>query len=80
MVAQKFGKDDPDVKAKGSKETRDKPMLKASATVPTTGKVGGTSNRASSPSERKSGPTMSFAKGGMVKGGGFRNRAMEHKR
>jgi hypothetical protein len=84
MVAQKFGKSDPDIK-KGSKETRDKEMLRASTKIPTTGMIGGTSNTTANPSEKKSGPTMKFAKGGAVsiapyKEGGFRNAAMEHKR
>lgn len=57
MVAQRFGSSDPDVKAKGSKEKTDKPMLKASARTPTTGKIGGTSN------------TGSFKRGGKVKRG-----------
>ena len=50
MVAAKFGKADPDMssrvgkKAK-TKEISDKPMLKASTKVPTTGMIGGTSNK-----------------------------------
>jgi hypothetical protein len=55
MVAQKFGSSDPDVKAKGSKEKTDKPMLKASAKTPFTGKIGGPSNK--------------FKRGGFVKRG-----------
>jgi hypothetical protein len=65
MVAQRFGKADPDIR-KGSKETRDKPMLKASARTNTTGLIGGTSNEVANTSSAKSGRTMSFAKGGKV--------------
>jgi len=89
MVAQKFGRADPDIR-KGSKETRDKEMERAGKKTPYTGLMGGPSNRPGSPpSSRKSGPTMSFDKGGKVPSptsvppyveGGFRNKAMEHKR
>jgi hypothetical protein len=53
MVAAKYGKADPDVKHKGSKEKTDKAMLKASAKVPTTGMIGGIANAAGNPSEKK---------------------------
>lgn len=55
MVAAKFGKSDPDVKHKGSKEKTDKAMLKASTKLPSTGLVGGTSNDRGNPSEKKKG-------------------------
>ena len=86
MVAAKFGKADPDmgsrVGAKGkTKERGDKAMLSASARTPYTGMIGGPSNEVTNKSSKKTGPTGTFAKGGMVSGeGGFRNAAMEHKR
>ena len=55
MVAAKYGRADPDVKHKGSKEKTDKPMLKASTKIATTGMVGGTSNEKGNPSEKKKG-------------------------
>jgi hypothetical protein len=42
MVAKGFGAKDSD---KVGKEKSDKPMLKASARIPTTGKIGGTANK-----------------------------------
>lgn len=79
MVAQRFGKADPDIR-KGSKETRDKPMLKASAMTPYTGVLGGPSNeKVNRTNSKKSGAVGSFKNGGVVEGG-FRNAAMEHKR
>jgi hypothetical protein len=42
MVAKGFGKKDSD---KVGKEKTDKPMLKASAKLPTTGMIGGTANK-----------------------------------
>jgi hypothetical protein len=67
MVAQKFGKADPDIR-KGSKEKTDRPGLKASARTSTTGQIGGISNRAVPPSARKGGGGFgSFKRGGKVK-------------
>jgi len=68
MVAQRFGSADPDVKAKGSKEKIDRPQLKASQKLPTTGKHGGISNRPVPPSANKgSGGYPAFRKGGSAR-------------
>lgn len=56
MVAKGFGSKDSD---KVGKEKTDKPMLKASARIPTTGRIGGTSNV----------PARNFKRGGSVKRG-----------
>jgi hypothetical protein len=89
MVAQKFGRADPDIR-KGSKETRDKEMERPGRKTPYSGMVGGESNRPGpAPDAGKTGPRMSFKDGGKVPSatsipayvpGGFRNKAMEHKR
>jgi hypothetical protein len=72
MVGQKFGKSDPDMGnrfGKGkTKELSDKPGLKASAKVPTTGMIGGIANRKSGPSAAEgSGGYPAFKKGGKAK-------------
>lgn len=46
---------------------KSKPMLKASDRVPTTGMIGGTSNREGNTSSKKTGATMAFNKGGKVR-------------
>lgn len=46
---------------------KSKPMLRASAMTPFTGKIGGPSNNPVNTSSKKSGASMSFAKGGKVK-------------
>jgi len=58
MVSPKYGKSDPDMSSrvgrKGkTKEVSDKPMLRASARIPTTGMIGGTSNRTTNESSKK---------------------------
>jgi len=87
MVAPRFGKADPDIR-KGSKETRDKKMQNPGEVNRYTALIGGTGN-GPRVSDAKKGPTMSFKNGGRVPSatdipaynpGGFRNRAMEHKR
>jgi hypothetical protein len=68
MAQQRFGKSDPDVQAKGSKEKGDKEGLRASTRLPTTGKVGGISNRVEGPSaSKKSGGYPAFRRGGRAK-------------
>lgn len=62
-----------------SKQTGRKALPAMGAEPALSAKVGGVSNTTVNPSAKKSGPTMSFAKGGSVMGG-FRNAAMEHKR
>lgn len=59
MVAQKFGKADPDLKSrvgrsKGTKEISDKPLRGPGTDVTISAKVGGVSNRKGNPSEKKS--------------------------
>jgi hypothetical protein len=66
-----------------SKAIKNKPLPAAGSDAGLSSMIGGVSNAASSRSNKKSGATMSFAKGGMVPAyvpGGFRNKAMEHKR
>lgn len=58
MAAAKFGKADPDLRSrfggKGkTKEITDRPQLKASKKLPTTGMVGGIANTPGNPSEKK---------------------------
>lgn len=96
MVGQKFGNADPDMasrvgrKAK-TKEIDDMPKLSPSTRTPYTGVVGGPANMPGNPSQKKSGPrgaprnteVHQFAEGGKIapyEPGGFRNKAMEHKR
>ena len=66
-----------------TKAIKNKPLPAAGSDAGLSSMIGGVSNAASSRPSKKSGATMSFAKGGMVpeyKEGGFRNPAMEHKR
>jgi hypothetical protein len=56
MVAKGFGSKDSD---KVGKEKTDKPMLKASARTPYTGKIGGPANT----------PARNFKRGGSIKRG-----------
>ena len=58
MVAQKFGKADPDLKSrvgrsKGTKEISDKPMRGPGTDVAISAKIGGISNRKGNPSAKK---------------------------
>lgn len=65
MVAKGYGSKDSD---RVGKEKTDRAGLKASTVVPTTGKIGGISNRPAPPSARKgSGGFPTFKKGGKVK-------------
>jgi hypothetical protein len=68
MVAKGFGSKDSD---KVGKEKSDKPGLKASTKVATTGQIGGTSNRTTPPSATKgaAGYYPKFKRGGGVKRG-----------
>jgi hypothetical protein len=67
------------------KETKSKPLAAAGSDPGLSSMIGGMSNAASSKSDKKAGAKMAFARGGSVgiapyKEGGFRNKAMEHKR
>jgi len=73
MVAQRFGSADPDMRSRSgkggkTKEVKDKPGLKASTRVPTTGMIGGISNRTTPPSAAKgSGGFPAFRRGGSAR-------------
>jgi hypothetical protein len=95
MVAARYGSADPDVKYKGTKEKSDKYKAMAGVRTPYSGLMGDESNTPlGPPNDKKAGsrngkPSRGGGGGGVsvhletpaaYRPGGFRNKAMEHKR
>jgi hypothetical protein len=62
------------------KQTGRKPLPAMGSNPGMSAMVGGMSNKTDNPSQKKSGAKMSFAKGGAVNEGGFRNNGMVNRR